>query len=48
MSLVIWSALRSGGRPLGRRRDDGGVEVRMSMAWVVDMRLKTPRRSYCC
>ena len=34
MSLTIWSAQRSGGRPLGRRHDDGGVEARMSMAWV--------------
>ena len=29
-----WSAQRSGGRPLGRRRDEGGVEAIMSMAWV--------------
>ena len=34
MSLVIWSAHRSGGRPLGRRHDEGGVQARMSMAWV--------------
>ena len=34
MSLTIWSAQRSGGRPLGRRHDDGGLEARMSMAWV--------------
>ena len=34
MSLTIWSAQRSGGRPLGRRHDDGGVEARMSMAWL--------------
>ena len=34
MSLVIWSAQRSGGRPLGRRHDDGCLEPRMSMAWV--------------
>ena len=26
---MIWSAKRSGGRPL-----EGGVEARMSMAWV--------------
>ena len=39
MSLVIWSAQRSGGRPLGRRHDDGGLEARMSMAWV-------PRRQW--
>ena len=32
--LMIWSAQRSGGRPLGRRHDEGGVEARMSMAWV--------------
>ena len=34
VSLMIWSAQRSGGRPLGRRHDVGGVEARMSMAWV--------------
>ena len=34
MSLAIWSAQRSGGRPLGRRHDAGGVEARMLMAWV--------------
>ena len=34
LSLTIWSAQRSGGRPLERRHDDGGVEARMSMAWV--------------
>ena len=34
VSLVIWSDQRSGGRPLGRCRDEGGVEARMSMAWV--------------
>ena len=34
MSLTIWSAQRSGERPLGRRHDDGGLEARMSMAWV--------------
>ena len=27
MSLVIWSAQRSGGRPLGRGYDEGGVEI---------------------
>ena len=32
VSLMIWSAQRSGGRPLGRRHDVGGVEARMSMA----------------
>ena len=31
---MIWSALRSGGRSLGRRHDEGGVEARMPMAWV--------------
>ena len=49
MSLTIWSAQRSGGRPLGRRHDDGGVEARMSMAWVPGCRRhmcpKAPRRS---
>ena len=34
VSLTIWSAQRSGGRPPGRRHYEGGVEVRMSMAWV--------------
>ena len=34
VSLMIWSAQRSGGRPLGRRHDEGGLEARMSMAWV--------------
>ena len=34
VSLTIWSAYRSGGRPLGRRHDGGGVEARMSMSWV--------------
>ena len=38
MSLTIWSAQRSGGRPLGRRHDDGRLEARMSMAWVPDCR----------
>ena len=38
VSLTIWSAQRSGGRPLGRRHDDGGVEARMSMAWVLGCR----------
>ena len=33
-SLMIWSAERSGGRLIGRRLDEGGVEARMSMAWV--------------
>ena len=36
-------------RPLGRRHDDGGVEARMSMAWVPGCRRhmcpKSPRRS---
>ena len=32
VSLTIWSAQRSGGRPLGRPHDEGGVEARMSMA----------------
>ena len=30
--LTVWSAQRSGGRPLGRRHGEGGVEARMSMA----------------
>ena len=34
MGLTIWSSKRSGGRPLGRRHDDGGVEARTPMAWV--------------
>ena len=31
---MIWSAQLSGGRPLGRRHDAGGVEARMSIASV--------------
>ena len=50
MSLTIWSAQRSGGRPLGRRLDAGGVEDRMSMAWVPGCRgqmcPKAPRRCF--
>ena len=50
MSLAIWSAQRSGGRPLGRHHDAGGVEARMSMAWVPSCRRhvcpKAPRRSF--
>ena len=46
---MIWSAQRSGGRPLGRRHDEGGMETRMSMAWVPGcrrhMRPRAPRRS---
>ena len=34
VSFTIWSAQRSGGRPLGRCHVEGGVEARMSMAWV--------------
>ena len=34
VSFMIWSAQRSGGRPLGRRHYEGGVEARTSMAWV--------------
>ena len=49
VSLVIWSAQLSGGRLLGRRHDAGGVETRMSMAWVPGCRRhmcpKAPRRS---
>ena len=33
--MVTWSVQRSGGRPLGRRHDDRGVETNMSMACVV-------------
>ena len=32
--MTISSAQRSGGRPRGRRHDDGGVEATMSMTWV--------------
>ena len=32
VSFTIWSAQRSGGRPLGRCHVEGGVEARMSMA----------------
>ena len=50
MSLAIWSAHRSGGCPNGRRHGAGGVEARMSMAWVPDCRRqmcpKAPRRSF--
>ena len=35
MSATIWSAQRSGGRSRGRRHAEGGVEARMSMAWVL-------------
>ena len=49
MSLTIWSAQWNGGRPLGWRHDDGGVEARMSMAWVPGCRRhmcpKAPSRS---
>ena len=49
VSLMIWSAQRSGGRPLWRRRDVGRVEARMSMTWVPGCRRhmypKAPRRS---
>ena len=48
-SLMIWSAERSGGRLHGRRHDEGGVEARMSMAWVPGCRRhmcrNAPRRS---
>ena len=30
-SLMIWPAQRSGGRPLGRRHDEGGVEEARSL-----------------
>ena len=47
--LTIWSAQGSCGRPLERRHDEGGVEARMSMAWVPGCRRhmcpKVPRRS---
>ena len=49
VSSMIWSAKRSGGRPLGRHHDEGGVEASMSMAWVPGCRQhvcpKAPRRS---
>ena len=49
MSFMIWLAQRSGGRPLGRRHDEGVVEARMSMAWLPGCRRhmcpKAPRRS---
>ena len=49
VSLAIWSTQRSGGRPLGRRHDEGGMEARMSMAWVPGCRRhmcpKAPRCS---
>ena len=32
--MMMWSVQRSGGRPLGWRHDDGGVEGRMLMARV--------------
>ena len=48
--MMIWSAQRSGGRPLGRRHDAGGAEAGMSMAWVPGCRRqmcpKAPRRSF--
>ena len=34
VSWMIWSAQRSGGRPLEQRHDEGGVEARMSVASV--------------
>ena len=34
VSMMIWSAQLSGGRPLGRGHVEGGVEARMSMAWL--------------
>ena len=36
-----------GGRPLGQRHDDGGVEVKVAMTGVIDdiMCSKAPRRS---
>ena len=34
VSLVTWSAQRSGGRPVGRRHDEGGLEVKLTMVWV--------------
>ena len=50
VSLMIWSAQRSGGRPLGRHHDEGGMEARMSIAWVPGcrrhMRPKEHRRSF--
>ena len=34
VSVTMWSAQWSGGCPLGRHHDEGGVEARMSMACV--------------
>ena len=34
VSMMIWSAQPSRGRPLGRHHVEGGVEARMSMAWL--------------
>ena len=48
VSLAIWSAHRSGGRPLGRRHDAGGVEARMSMACVPGCRRQICPKSRRC
>ena len=50
VALMILSTQRSGGRPLVRRHDEGGVEARMSpIAWVTGcgghMCPEAPRRS---
>ena len=47
VSVTIWSALRSGGRPLDRRHDEGRVEARMSMAWVLGCRRHVRRHLDC-
>ena len=50
MSLMNWSAQRSGARHIGRLHDAGGVEAILSMAWVPgciqDMCQKAPRCSF--
>ena len=48
VSLTIWSAQRSSWRPLGRRHDGGGVEARMSMAWVPGCRRQMCPNALSC
>ena len=45
MSLTIWSAQRSGGRPHGRRQDEGVVEARMAMSSVPVSRIEFTLKS---
>ena len=49
LHLMVWSAQRSGGRPLGRGHDEGVVEARMPMDVMPGcrryMRPKAPGRS---